>query len=242
MSILYCLLNRYKCPISINGNVIEGNEWNVNVPRKSFPTYQAIIIIDWDWCHLSLLAVYIILYPLSSACPAVHSCRPPGAGCCVQSVQCAVCVAARPGPSTRTLQQWLTPIPSFTANCNYCHPVTFPSLQACYWGSTLRSSLPILPAPALFLESLNYWLENLKLCQVVSGDGGTEAVATQRWLRLWPRLNLTSFVFTLFCECYEDYFITASLLWWPQSQLARQLGKSWSWCGCQLFCIKIQSI
>ena len=156
---------------------------------------------------------------------------------CPECPVCSVCSS-----QARAQHQWLTPIPSFTANCNYCHPVTFPSLQACYRGSTLRSSPPILPAPALFLESLNYWLENLKLCQVVSGDGGTEAVATQRWLRLWPRLNLTSFVFTLFCECYEDYFITASLLWWPQSQLARQLGKSWSWCGCQLFCIKIQSI
>ena len=153
------------------------------------------------------MAVYIILYPL----PWVESCSTQlqtSRGWCVQ---CSVC--ARPGPSSRTLQPWLTPTPSFTANCNYCRPVTFPSLQACYRGSTLWSSPPILPA--LFLESLNYWLKNLKLWQVVSGDGSTEAVATQRWLRLWPRLNLTSFVFTLFCECYENYFITASLLWWP---------------------------
>ena len=186
------------------------------------------------------MAVYIILLSSILGWVLQHTAAdlPVVAG--VSSVQCSVC--ARPGPSSRTLQPWLTPTPSFTANCNYCRPVTFPSLQACYRGSTLWSSPPILPA--LFLESLNYWLENLKLWQVVSGDGGTEAVATHRWLRLWPRLNLTSFVFTLFCECYENYFITARLRP-PDGHSLSEPGnhcKSWSGCGCQLFCIKIQSI
>ena len=156
MSILYCLWNRSKCPISINGNVIEGNEWNVNVPRKSFPTYQAIIIIDWDWCHLSLVAVYIILYPLSSACPAVHSCRPPGAGCCVQSVQCAVCVAARPGPSTSGSHQYQVLLLIAIIATQWLSPVCRRAIEARHCEVRLRSFL-------LLLFSWNRWIIDWKI-------------------------------------------------------------------------------
>ena len=232
------LWNRSKCPISINGNVIEGNEWNVNVPRKSFPTYQAIIIIDWDYV---IKVCWLLHYTVSSILCWVlqHTAAdlPMVAG--VSRVSSAVCVPG-PGPAPGH-SKWLTPTPSFTANCNYCRPVTFPSLQACYRGSTLWSSPPILPA--LFLESLNYWLKNLKLWQVVSG----EAVATQRWLRLWPRLNLTSLLFSanvmktiLLQPDYDHLTATVSV---SQATIV-SLGPSVEmvWLCCQLFCIKIQSI
>ena len=213
------LWKRSKCPISINGNVIEGNEWNVNVLRKSFATYQEIIITDWDWCHLSLVAV-CTHYTVSSILGWVlqHTAADLPVVASVSRVSSAVCVAG-PGPAPGLISpgshQYKVLLLIAIIAAQWLSPVCRRAIEARHYEARLRSFL---------LFSWNRWIIDWRiwssgsLCLVTAalrrwGSGNTAVIAivTETKLDLFCLYSFLRMLWRLFYYSQSTMMATVSV-------------------------------
>ena len=181
----YChivyLWNRSKCPILINGNVIEGNEWNVNVPRKSFPTYDLPGNYNYRLRLMSLKFGGCIHYTVSSTLGWVlqHTAAdlPVVAG--VSSAVCVPGPGPAPGHSSPGSHQHQVLLLIAIIAAQWLSPVCRRAIEARHYEARLRSFL---------LFSWNRWIidwriwSSGRLCLVTAalrrwGSGNTAVIA-----------------------------------------------------------------
>ena len=186
------------------------------------------------------MAVYIILYPL----PWVESCSTQlqtSRWWLVCPVQC-VCQARaqlQDTPSGSHQHQVLLLIAIIAAQ--WLSPVCRRAIEARHYEARLRSFL---------LFSWNRWIidwriwSSGRLCLVTAalrrwGSGNTAVIAivTETKLDLFCLYSFLRMLWKLFYYSLATAKVSVS-----QPNPRQPLYKSWSLCGCQLFCIKIQSI